>query len=91
MIRDEHDPPSDSDVVVVREVVGAAQSREELDALVERLTTSGFDRSDVNLTASASTSRRNRRRDTLEAVGPNGRLGPVKICEYRDKPALSPN
>ena len=41
MIRDEHDPPSDSDVVVVREVVGAAQSREELDVLVERLTTSG--------------------------------------------------
>ena len=48
---------------------------------VERLTTSGFDRGDVNLTASASPSRRNRRRDTLEAVGPNGRLGPVKICE----------
>ena len=58
MTRDEHDPPSDSDVVVVREVVGAAQSREELDAFVERLTTSGFDRSDVSLTASASTSRR---------------------------------
>ena len=49
MTRDEHDPPSDSDVVVVREVVEAAQSREELDALVERLTTSGFDRSDASL------------------------------------------
>ena len=32
MTRDEHDPPSDNDVVVVREVVGAAQSREELEA-----------------------------------------------------------
>ncbi len=52
MTRDEHDPPSDSDVVVVREVVGAAQSREELDALVDRLTTSGFDRSDISLMAS---------------------------------------
>jgi hypothetical protein len=54
--------------------------------LVERLTTSGFDRSDVNLTASASTSRRNRRRDRLEAVGPNGRLGPGKIANTVTNP-----
>jgi hypothetical protein len=52
MTRDELDPRSDADVVLVREVVGTASSREELDALVDRLTTSGFDRGDISLMAS---------------------------------------
>lgn len=52
MTRDELDLRSDADVVLVREVVGVAHSREELDALVDRLTTSGFDRGDISLMAS---------------------------------------
>jgi len=52
MTRDELDPRSDADVVLVREVVGTVNSREDLDALVDRLTTSGFDRGDISLMAS---------------------------------------
>jgi hypothetical protein len=52
MTRDELDPCSDADVVLVREVVGTVHSREDLDALVDRLTTSGFDRGDISLMAS---------------------------------------
>jgi len=54
-------------VVVVREVVGAAQSREKLDALVERLTHVEVRSQRRQFNGSASTSRRTRRLDTLEA------------------------
>jgi hypothetical protein len=40
------------DTVRVREAVGVVHSREQLEKLVERLTTSGFDRAAINLMAS---------------------------------------
>ena len=52
MTRDDLDLRSDMEFVVVREVVGVAHSPEELDAVADRLTTSGFDRSDISLMAS---------------------------------------
>ncbi len=52
MTQDELGLRCDSDVVLVREVVGTVHSREELDALVDRLTTSRFDRGDISLMAS---------------------------------------
>jgi hypothetical protein len=52
MTQDELGLRCDSDVVLVREVVGTVHSLEEIDALVDRLTTSGFDRGDISLMAS---------------------------------------
>ena len=52
MTQNDLDLRSDSDVVLVREVVGTVRSREELDAVADRLTMSGFDRSDISLMAS---------------------------------------
>jgi hypothetical protein len=43
------------ETVRVREVVGVVHNREELDALIDRLTRAGFDRSDIDLMASRDT------------------------------------
>ena len=77
MTRGEHDPPSDRDVVLVREVVATVHSREELDALADRLTTSGFDRADISLMASHDAVVRK-----LSAVYRD----PVEIAEAPDLP-----
>jgi hypothetical protein len=77
----EYEPPSNSDVVLVREVVGTLHSRVELEALLlaERLITSGFDRGDISLMASHDVVVRK-----LRAIYRD----PIEVAEAPDLPGL---